>query len=495
MTMPRSRARIRAAYRPRAAARGRRARPARLSSPGDRDASPRMPARTARPGRSARSDRSASSAGRSSTASPRWTSPRRSATCPASPLLESARPGPERPLVVPDAPTRSASSRRRRRGPTRSRRRAAPRAGSIRPAVESADEARIAAAAVPRRARRATSATTWATRSSACRDRRRRPGPADPPPRAPRLDARLGPARPGAPGWPVARSTATRPRLDRRLAEVRAPARRRSGAETDRSRRRCPAAGSPSGRASTAPPTTPASRRSGRRSPAATSTRRTSPAASTTAFRGDPWPLYRALRTGDPSLFAAYLDLGPAARAGRAARDGAARAIVSASPEPFLSVDRSGRVEADPIKGTRPRGRTPEEDRALACELLASAKDRAENVMIVDVLRNDLGRVCRPGLGPRPAPVPARADGRRPASRLDGHRSARARSRRVRPARGELPRREHHRRPEDPGDGDPRGARAGPPRPVHGRARSGSGRTARSARRSSSGRSWPTAAG
>jgi para-aminobenzoate synthetase component I len=102
-------------------------------------------------------------------------------------------------------------------------------------------------------------------------------------------------------------------------------------------------------------------------------------------FRGDPWPFYRRLRTGDPSLFSAYLDLGRG------------QAILSASPEPFLSVDRSGVVASDPIKGTRPRGRTREEDRALAAELLASAKDRAENVMIVDVLRNDLGRVCVAG--------------------------------------------------------------------------------------------------
>jgi para-aminobenzoate synthetase component 1 len=114
-----------------------------------------------------------------------------------------------------------------------------------------------------------------------------------------------------------------------------------------------------------------------------------------TSFRGDPWPLYRALRTGDPALFAAFLDVGPSGGPGHSA--GAPRAIASASPEPFLAVDRSGRVEANPIKGTRRRGRTPEEDRALAAELLASAKDRAENVMIVDVLRNDLGRVCRPG--------------------------------------------------------------------------------------------------
>jgi len=108
-------------------------------------------------------------------------------------------------------------------------------------------------------------------------------------------------------------------------------------------------------------------------------------------FAGDPWAPYRRLRTGDPSLFSAYLDLGPSPETGRP------RALLSASPEPFLSVDQEGMVATDPIKGTRPRGRTREADRALACELLTSAKDRAENVMIVDVLRNDLGRVCRPG--------------------------------------------------------------------------------------------------
>jgi len=108
-------------------------------------------------------------------------------------------------------------------------------------------------------------------------------------------------------------------------------------------------------------------------------------------FDGDPWPLYRRLRTGDPSLFAAYVDLGLGQLSGRP------RALLSASPEPFLSVDAQGVVTTDPIKGTRPRGRDAETDRALARDLLSSAKDRAENVMIVDVLRNDLGRVCRPG--------------------------------------------------------------------------------------------------
>jgi anthranilate/para-aminobenzoate synthase component I len=103
------------------------------------------------------------------------------------------------------------------------------------------------------------------------------------------------------------------------------------------------------------------------------------------SFEGDPWSVYRRVRTGDPAVFAGYLELG-----GR-------RAIVSASPEPFVAIDGAGTISTDPIKGTRPRGRTREDDRRLACELLGSAKDRAENVMIVDVLRNDLGRVSVPG--------------------------------------------------------------------------------------------------
>jgi para-aminobenzoate synthetase component 1 len=100
---------------------------------------------------------------------------------------------------------------------------------------------------------------------------------------------------------------------------------------------------------------------------------------------GEPsWELYRRLRTRNPAPFAAYLDF----------PDGV---VLSASPERFLRVDIAGHVETRPIKGTRPRGVGPEHDAALGLALTASAKDQAENLMIVDLMRNDLSRVCEPG--------------------------------------------------------------------------------------------------
>lgn len=99
---------------------------------------------------------------------------------------------------------------------------------------------------------------------------------------------------------------------------------------------------------------------------------------------GSVWPFYLRLRDASPADHGAFLDLG------------GGRALLSVSPELFLSV-RGGQVETRPIKGTRPRGASPREDRALARELAESAKDRAELTMIVDVARNDLGRVCEPG--------------------------------------------------------------------------------------------------
>ncbi|MEH6664796.1 MAG: anthranilate synthase component I family protein [Brevundimonas sp.] len=96
-----------------------------------------------------------------------------------------------------------------------------------------------------------------------------------------------------------------------------------------------------------------------------------------------PFDLFVRLAGASPAPYAAFWELGD-------------HVLASNSPESFLSV-RADRITARPIKGTRPRGSTPREDAALKAELLASAKDRAENLMIVDLMRNDLSRVCAPG--------------------------------------------------------------------------------------------------
>ena len=101
-------------------------------------------------------------------------------------------------------------------------------------------------------------------------------------------------------------------------------------------------------------------------------------------LREQPFDLYRRLRRRNPAPFAAYLAFDDVT-------------VLSASPERFLRLDPDGQVETRPIKGTRPRGLGPMHDAALGRALAESVKDRAENVMIVDLLRNDLSRVCRPG--------------------------------------------------------------------------------------------------
>ncbi|WP_257263283.1 aminodeoxychorismate synthase component I [Endozoicomonas sp. ONNA2] len=103
----------------------------------------------------------------------------------------------------------------------------------------------------------------------------------------------------------------------------------------------------------------------------------------TAPYRGNPWEAFKKLRTVTKAPYSAFIlrpDL----------------AILSHSPEQFIRLE-NGHVSTKPIKGTRPRGRSAEEDRAFAQELQHSQKDQSENLMIVDLLRNDLGKVCKTG--------------------------------------------------------------------------------------------------
>jgi para-aminobenzoate synthetase len=100
--------------------------------------------------------------------------------------------------------------------------------------------------------------------------------------------------------------------------------------------------------------------------------------------KADPLALYMELRRVNPAPFASYLRWG-------------GLAVLSSSPERFLSVDREGGAEAKPIKGTSRRGASADEDTRLAARLRDDEKNRAENLMIVDLLRNDLGSVCAVG--------------------------------------------------------------------------------------------------
>lgn len=98
----------------------------------------------------------------------------------------------------------------------------------------------------------------------------------------------------------------------------------------------------------------------------------------------DPVATYLALRRANPSHHGGFMQVGEIS-------------LLSSTPEQFLAIDSSGLIETKPIKGTRRRSADSAEDERLAAELLASDKERAENLMIVDLMRNDLGRVCEVG--------------------------------------------------------------------------------------------------
>jgi aminodeoxychorismate synthase component I len=98
----------------------------------------------------------------------------------------------------------------------------------------------------------------------------------------------------------------------------------------------------------------------------------------------DPLKTFLTLRQQNPAPYGSYIKVGKSE-------------IVSSSPEQFLKVTAEGKISSKPIKGTRPRSQVPVEDELLAKELRENQKEQAENLMIVDLMRNDLGRICEPG--------------------------------------------------------------------------------------------------
>ncbi|NIQ00246.1 MAG: aminodeoxychorismate synthase component I [Nitrospinaceae bacterium] len=102
-----------------------------------------------------------------------------------------------------------------------------------------------------------------------------------------------------------------------------------------------------------------------------------------TAFDGDPWDLYEPLRQINPAPFSGFMRMGDVT-------------LVSSSPERLVRVEGKN-LETRPIAGTRPRGQTEKEDHRLAEELLLNEKEQAEHTMLVDLERNDLGRICEYG--------------------------------------------------------------------------------------------------
>ena len=171
----------------------------------------------------------------------------------------------------------------------------------------------------------------------------------------------------------------------------------------------------------------------------------------------DPFEAYRALRLLNPSPYMYYCELGE-------------RVVVGSSPEALVKLN-GGTAQMRPIAGTRPRGADAAQDAALEAELLADPKENAEHVMLVDLARNDLGRVARPGTRARRSVSLDRALQPRDAHRERRQRRARAGQGRVRPVRRRVSGRHAGRRAEGARDGDHRRARAGAARVLrrHGR--------------------------